>query len=63
LESHLERGHLVLCIELRTPEDFSVLCGRLVQASPHMVELCNIKFETEHHSSGRDHRGSGRLDG
>ena len=63
LESHLERGHLVLCIELRTPEDFSVLCGRLVQASPHMVELCNIKFEMEHHSWGRDHRGRGRLDG
>ena len=58
LESHLERGHLVLCVELRTPEDFSVLCGRLVHASPHMVELCNIKFETQHHS-GEDHRGSG----
>jgi hypothetical protein len=44
LESHLERGHLVLCVELRTPDDFSVVCGRLVQASPHMVELCNINF-------------------
>ena len=61
LESHLERGHLVLCVELRTAEDFSVLCGRLVQASPHMVELCNIKFETEHHSSGRDHQASGPI--
>jgi len=44
LESHLERGHLVLCVELRTPDDFSVVCGTLVQASPHMVELCNINF-------------------
>ena len=52
LQSHLERGHLLLCVELRTPEDFSVLCGRLVQASPHMVELCNIKFETEFHAPG-----------
>src|SRR5262245_55600289 len=42
IESHLERGHLVLCVELRTPDDLSVICGRLVQASPHMVELCNI---------------------
>ena len=44
LERHLERGHLVLCVELRTSDDFSVVCGRLVQASPHMVELCNINF-------------------
>jgi hypothetical protein len=53
LESHLERGHLVLCLELRTPEDFSVLCGRLVLASPHMVELCNIKFAPEHHAQAK----------
>jgi hypothetical protein len=46
LESHLERGHLVLCVELRTSDDFSVTCGRLVQASPHMVELCNINFKS-----------------
>lgn len=45
LESHLERGHLVLCVELRPSDDFSVVCGRLVQASPHMVELCNINFK------------------
>jgi hypothetical protein len=45
LESHLERGHLVLCVELRTSDDFSVVCGRLVHASPHMVELCNINFK------------------
>jgi len=46
LESHLERGHLVLCVELRTADDFSVTCGRLVRASPHMVELCNINFKS-----------------
>jgi hypothetical protein len=45
LESHLERGHLVLCVELRTSDDFSIVCGRLVQASPHMVELCNVNFK------------------
>jgi hypothetical protein len=42
LESHLARGHLVLCVELRTADDFSIVCGRLVQASPHMVDLCKI---------------------
>jgi hypothetical protein len=64
LASHLERGHLVLCVELRTPDDFSVLCGRLVQASPHMVELCNIKFETEYRSpGGRDHQRIDRIRG
>jgi hypothetical protein len=46
LESHLERGHLVLCVELRTSDDFSVTCGRLVQASPHVVELCNINLKS-----------------
>ena len=46
LESHLERGHLLLCVELRTPDDFSIICGRLVQASPHMVGLCNINFKS-----------------
>ena len=46
LENHIKKGRLVLCLQLRTPEDFSVVCGRLVQTSPHMVELCNIKFES-----------------
>jgi hypothetical protein len=45
LQDHIGKGHLVLCLELRTPEDFSEVCGRLVQTSPHMVGLCNIKFE------------------
>jgi hypothetical protein len=46
LESHLERGHLLLCVELRNSDDFSVVCGRLVQASPHIVELCNINLDS-----------------
>jgi hypothetical protein len=45
LQDHIGKGRLVLCLELRTPEDFSEVCGRLVQTSPHMVGLCNIKFE------------------
>jgi hypothetical protein len=46
LEDHIRKGRLVLCLQLRSPEDFSVVCGRLVQTSPHMVELCSIKFES-----------------
>jgi len=45
VESHLDRGHLILCIELRTSDDFSGVCGRLVKASPHIVELCEIDFK------------------
>lgn len=44
LEYHIEKGRLVLCLQLRTPEDFSEVCARLVQTSPHMVELCNMRF-------------------
>jgi len=45
LQGHVEKGHFVLCVELRTSEDFSVICGSLVRASPHMVELCNVQHE------------------
>jgi hypothetical protein len=45
LESHIENGRLVLWVEVRTSEDYSVVCGRLVQASPHMVGVCKIGFE------------------
>jgi len=45
LESHLVKGHLALCVELRSAEDYAVVCGHLVQASPHMVGLCSITFE------------------
>ena len=48
LENHIEMGRLVLWVELETSEDYSVLCGRLVQASPHMVGLCKIRFESRH---------------
>ena len=46
LESHLEKGCLVLWLELRTSEEFGDLCGRLVQASPHLVDLCTIKLDS-----------------
>ena len=42
LQSHIEKGHLVLWLRLPTSEEFGRVCGRLVQATPHMVGLCNI---------------------
>jgi hypothetical protein len=45
LQSHIEKGRLVLWLQLPTSEDFGAVCGRLVQASPHMVGLCNIDFK------------------
>lgn len=45
LQDHIGKGRLVLCLELRTPDDFSEVCGRLVQTSPHLVGLCDIRFE------------------
>ena len=45
LQSHIEKGRLVLWLRLPTSEEFGAVCGRLVQASPHMVGLCNIKFK------------------
>jgi hypothetical protein len=43
LESHVEKGHLVLWLQPSTSDQFGKLCGRLVQASRHLVELCNLK--------------------
>ena len=37
---HLRFGHLVLCVDLRTPDEYSIICGSLVRASPHVVEVC-----------------------
>lgn len=42
LEQHVASGRLVLWLPPATPEDFETLCGRLVQASPHVVGLCTI---------------------
>jgi hypothetical protein len=46
LQSHIEKGHLVLWLRLPTSEEFGRVCGRLVQATPHMVGLCNIVKNT-----------------
>jgi hypothetical protein len=45
LQSHIEKGHLVLWIQLPS-EEFGAVCGRLLQASPHMIGLCNLRLHT-----------------
>jgi hypothetical protein len=44
LQSHIEKGRLVLWLQLPTPEAFGAVCGRLVHASPHIVGLCSINL-------------------
>jgi hypothetical protein len=46
LQSHIEKGHLVLLLEFQIVDDFSAVCARLVRASPHLVDLCRIKDKT-----------------
>jgi hypothetical protein len=42
LQRHIEKGRLVLWFELAQPEDLGIVCGRLVQTSPHVVGTCNM---------------------
>jgi hypothetical protein len=41
---HVERGRIVLWLA-PTSEDVDTACARLVQASPHLVELCNVDLD------------------
>jgi hypothetical protein len=45
LQSHIEKERLVLWLRLPTSEEFGAVCGRLVQASPHLVAICNNKLK------------------
>jgi hypothetical protein len=47
LQHHLEKGRVVLWLYLSATDEFGAVCGHLVQASPHMVGLCNINFEPQ----------------
>ena len=42
LQSHVEKGHIVLWMQPTTAEEFDAVCGRLVQASPHIIGICNV---------------------
>jgi hypothetical protein len=42
LQRHIENERLVLWLQPSTPEDFETVCARLVQASPHLVGLCDV---------------------
>jgi hypothetical protein len=52
LQTHIDRGRLVLWLQLAASDDFGALCGRLVRESPHIVELCNIGPETRGRTGG-----------
>ena len=39
LQSHVERGRLMLWLQPSRPEDFETVCAQMVQTSPHLVEL------------------------
>lgn len=41
LQWQIESGRLVLWLQPARPEDFETVCAQMVQASPHLVELCD----------------------
>lgn len=45
LQWHVESGRLVLWLQPSRPEDFETVCARMVQASPHLVELSDAQFD------------------
>ena len=42
LENHLEHGRVLLWVQPLDSEQFSCVCGQLVRASPHVVEVCHV---------------------
>jgi hypothetical protein len=42
LEGQIDRGRLVLWLELSEPKHHGIVCGRLVRASIDIVEVCKI---------------------
>jgi hypothetical protein len=42
LQGHIDKGRLVLWFELAQSQDLDVVCGRLVQTSPHVVGMCSM---------------------
>lgn len=56
LEWHVASGRLVLWLQLSTAEEFETVCAQMVQASPHLVELCDLELDpTEPASARADH--------
>jgi len=43
LEDHIAQGRLLLWVQPLTPEQFGRICGHLVRASRHMVEICKAE--------------------
>lgn len=53
LQWHVERGRLVLWLHPSSPEEFETVCAQMVQASPHLVELCDLDLDREGPASQR----------
>jgi hypothetical protein len=54
LESHLAHGRVLLWSQPLGSEQFSCVCGHLVRASPHVVEVCNV-FVKDRSQLGQSH--------
>jgi len=58
LQRHIESGRLVLWLEPSTPEEFETVCAQLVQASPHLVETCDLELDATELASERLRRAA-----
>lgn len=47
LQDHVERGRLLLWAQPATTEQFGDVCGHLVRASPHLVEICKMDLQVD----------------
>ena len=54
LESHLAHGRILLWVQPLDSEQFSCVCGHLVRASPHVVEVCDM-FVKDRSQPGQSH--------
>ena len=54
LESHLAHGRVLLWVQPLDSEQFSCVCGHLVRASPHVVEVCDM-FVKDRSQPGQSH--------
>jgi hypothetical protein len=53
LQSHIERGRVLLWVQPVDSEEFSCLCAHLVRSSPHVVDVCEVPLDHSTQSGGR----------
>lgn len=47
LEDHITRGRLLLWVRPQTPDQFGGICGHLLRATPHVVEVCKAESDPQ----------------